>query len=150
MKYPQVLISDCNIKGILIKNDVIIIQFDEYGVFLQDKEGGKYERKKGIQLVLHGCSLENFEVQISHYIKKYSFLYFVNLLKRNIVLQRKYTFSFNESIIEMINNGNCTVSIVDEYYNISGGVWKFYYETKKERGIGTIEMKFEKAIFENF
>lgn len=62
-KYPDILLSDCEVTVIEVKGNEIIVNFSEYGFFIKDSKRNNYYRTNAAQIVIEGCDIANISIK---------------------------------------------------------------------------------------
>lgn len=115
-KYPEIILSDCQIVNVEMKGGDIVVDFSKYGFVKKDCDSNKYYRTNAAQIVIEQCDMDNLAI-------------------KEIRTQQLSEEMFFDSIYDVEPKDFCE--------NINTGKWKFevveeFYSTKRALYIGQI------------
>lgn len=141
-QYPSILLSDCKIDRIKLKNRDIYIYFNETGFIIRDDSDNNTYHSSPSQLIIRGANLDDITVKT----------------ERNINIMPLFSLKYIRSISlnELINKVNSKVwlvEIVEEFYSCMGAYYIVFIRSKsKKRGKtkkywGYINIRYDDLIY---
>lgn len=103
--YPDIILSDCTISGIQIKDNKLVLTFSDYGFIKKDKDN-KYYRTEGAEIVVEGYEREELSIKELR----------THQLSEEIYFDSIYDIEF-EKFQENVNSGKWELEIVEEFYS---------------------------------
>lgn len=134
--YPDIILSDCLIVGIQIKNGKIIVDFSEYGFIKKDSKSNKYFRTDGAQVVIEKCDIDNILIKEIR----------TNQLSEELYFDSTYDIKTID-FLENINTGKWKFEIVEEYYSTGGGLYIGQIRKKEDTFWCCIKISFKNLIY---
>ena len=139
--YPNIFLHDCYIVKVTVEDDDLIIEFDEYGFWInethKDNNFSKVLRTDKATIRFVDFDIDNI------YIFKYFCLF------HRFVFTRRIEISF-ETFIKNLNSGKWKFEFIDEFYDGNYGAlfngW-VYFKHKPYHYDCQIQLRFKKMIY---
>lgn len=131
-KYPDIILTDCDITELEIKKDKIIIEFLNDSFFLKDGNSGKYFRTNKACIIIHGCNKDSIEIVATKWKKRDPGKCY------NIPPEKFY---------HKLRSKKWKCIVLEEYFCSGAGMFVVWIKTKKESFRCYISFKFSKIEY---
>ena len=135
-KYPDILLSDCEVTAIEAKGNEIIVNFSEYGFFIKDSERNNYYRTNAAQIVIEGCDIENISIKEVR----------TQQLSEELYFESMYEIEAKDFLVN-INTGKWSLEIVEEFYSIGGGLYIIRVRENENSFWCYIKLRFRNLVY---
>ncbi|RKJ50027.1 hypothetical protein D7Y05_06405 [bacterium 1XD42-54] len=126
-KYPDIILTDCDITGLEAEKDKVIIEFLNDSFFLKDCSSGEYFRTNKACVIIHGCNKDSIEIFSVKWKKRDSGKCY------DITPQKFYN---------KLKSQKWKCVVLEEYYCTGAGMFVVWIKTKKESFRCYISLRF--------
>lgn len=135
-KYPEIILSDCSILNIDVREENIEVNFDEYGFFIKDKKSNKYYRTGLAQIKIKKCDIDNIEIKEIRTQQLSEDLYFNSAYEVKI-----------KDFLDRINTGKWKFEIVEEFYATRSALYIGMIRENGKTFWLYVKLQFEELIY---
>lgn len=135
-RYPDIILSDCKVIDIQVKENKITVNFSEDGFFVKDSERKSYYRTDTAQLVMESCDVANISIKEIR----------TQRLSEELYYDSMYDVE-SQDFIENINTGKWRLEIVEEFYSVGGGVYSVRIRCNESPFWCYIKLQFKNLVY---
>ena len=133
--YPDIILSDCTVSEIQVKDNGLVLIFSDYGFIKKDMDN-KYYRTEGAEIVIEGYNNEEL------FIKEIR----THQLSEEIFFDSMNDIEF-EKLLRNVNSGKWKLEIVEEFYSTGGGVYICQIRDEEDCFWIYIKMRYRNLIY---
>lgn len=133
--YPNVILSDCAISEIQIRDNNLKFIFSNYG-FIKKDENGNYYRTEGAEIIVEDYDKDELLIKEKR----------LHQLSEELYFESMFDITF-ETLLKNVNSGKWKLEIVEEFYATGEGL----YICQVREGEGAfwlfLKMRYKKLVY---
>ena len=133
--YPKVILSDCTISEIQIKDNKLILIFSSYG-FAKKEEDGNYYRTEGAEIIVEDYDRDEILIKEKR----------LHQLSEELYFESMFDIAF-ETLLKNVNSGKWKLEIVEEFYATGEGIYICHVREGKGTFWIFIKMRYRNIVY---